>query len=172
MSRWRAAGLHLLLSAPVVVALCTLFLVFWYPGPLFMAAGAARLLATLLLLFLATGPLLTLLLYRKGKRGMRFDLWMIGVLQLASLLGGLYVAFQARPAYIALLPMRATLVRANELYPAAVPGRPAATAPLWGPRYMAVASPASDAEDQRLLAEIMEGLPDADYRPRSYRDRD
>ncbi len=40
MTRWKASGLHLLISAVVAVAAIAGMLLIWYPWPLFEAAGA------------------------------------------------------------------------------------------------------------------------------------
>jgi hypothetical protein len=44
MSRWKASGIHLLISAAVAGALLTFMLTVWYPWPLFEAAGGSRLI--------------------------------------------------------------------------------------------------------------------------------
>ena len=44
MTRWRAAGIHLLLSALLGVCVLALLFFVWYPGPLFRATGGEKLL--------------------------------------------------------------------------------------------------------------------------------
>ena len=43
MTRWRAAGVHLLVSALVAAGVLALMLALWYPPPLFQAMGGAGL---------------------------------------------------------------------------------------------------------------------------------
>src|SRR5574339_472378 len=43
MTRWHAAGAHLLISALVAAAMLALMLALWYPPPLFQAMGGAGL---------------------------------------------------------------------------------------------------------------------------------
>jgi hypothetical protein len=169
MTRWRATALHLAISIAVAALLVALFTRVWYPAPLLQAGGGARLLALLLIVLFITGPLLTLILFRPGKRGLRFDMVVVGLLQALALLAGLFVAAGARPAYIAVLPLRATLVRAGELYRDPSPASDYARAPWWGPRMVAVVDPATAKERDRLLDEVLSGLPDIDYRPAYYR---
>jgi hypothetical protein len=45
------------------------------------------------------GPLLTLCVFKAGKKSLKFDLAVIGLLQTAALSYGLYVMFEARPAF-------------------------------------------------------------------------
>lgn len=167
MSRWKAAAIHLTISATIAIAVLALFLLVWYPPPLFQADGGFRLLRTILIVDVVLGPLLTLVVFKSGKKGLKFDLWVIGSLQVLALLFGMQVAFQARPAWIAVMPHRATIIHANEVY------RPEESkryshAPLWGPEPVGVREPESVEERNVLLDEFFAGIPDIDYRPSYY----
>lgn len=100
MSRWRAAGLHVVISAAVACGPLLLMLGFWYPPPLFEAMGGRTLALLLVGVSLVAGPLLTLVVFRSGKRGLKLDLALIGAVQLAALLYGCYAIWLARPAFI------------------------------------------------------------------------
>src|SRR5258708_32700411 len=101
MTRWRASGLHLFLSIAIAAAVLALMLSLWYPGPLFEAAGGNDLLFILVGVDVVIGPLITLVIFRSGKRGLKFDLAVIGVLQIGALVYGMHVVYLARPAFIA-----------------------------------------------------------------------
>jgi hypothetical protein len=164
--KFRAAGLHLGLSLCIAAVLFTLFVKVWYPPPLLQASGGGRLMLTILAVDAVLGPLLTFAVYRRGKPGLRFDISFIAFAQMLALAYGLHIALQARPVFIAVLPMRATLVRANDLH-----HDPAVThldVPLWGPRYVAVRDPSSGQAKQQLLREVLAGEPDIDFRPFYY----
>lgn len=100
MTRWQASGLHLLISIAVAVGVLALMLSLWYPGPLFEAAGGNDLLFILVGVDVVVGPLITLVIFRSGKRGLKFDLAVIGALQIGALLYGLHAVYLARPAFI------------------------------------------------------------------------
>ena len=171
MTRWQAAGRHLLISAMVALPILILMSWVWYPPPLFLAAGAAKLALTIIGVDVVVGPLLTLIVYKHGKRGMRFDLWVIGLLQLAALTFGLHVSVDSRPAYIVATPGAAVLVHANELYYGSGPGPDRLeTPPLWGPRTVVALTGRTPEEKQALILDLMAGLPDVEYRPERYRD--
>lgn len=170
MTRWQAAGRHLLISAMVALPILVLMSWVWYPPPLFLAAGAAKLALTIIGVDVVVGPLLTLIVYKQGKRGMRFDLWVIGILQVSALVFGLSVSVSSRPAYIVATPGAAVLVHANELYYGATPDRQALeTPPLWGPETVAALPAQSPEEKQALIQEIMAGRPDVEFRPERFR---
>jgi hypothetical protein len=100
VTRWQASGLHLLISLVIALAVLTLLLQVWYPGPLFEGAGGSQLALILIGVDVVIGPLITLIVFRAGKRGMKFDLAVIAALQLAALVYGTHVMYLARPAFI------------------------------------------------------------------------
>jgi hypothetical protein len=100
VTRWQASGLHLLISIAVAVGVLALMLSLWYPGPLFEAAGGNDLLFILVGVDVVVGPLITLVIFRSGKRGLKFDLAVIGALQIGALVYGLHAVYLARPAFI------------------------------------------------------------------------
>lgn len=168
MSRWKASAIHLAISLSITAAVLALFLLVWYPPPLFQADGGSRLLRTILIVDVVLGPLLTLVVFKSGKKGLKFDLWAIGCLQVLALLYGMGVALQARPAWVAVMPHRATIIHANEVYKPEESDR-YAHAPLWGPEPVAVEEPKNRDIRQTLLDEFLSGIPDIDYRPAFYR---
>jgi hypothetical protein len=100
VTRWRASGLHLLISIAIAGAVLALMLSLWFPGPLFDAAGGNDLLLILVGVDVVVGPLITLVIFRAGKRGLKFDLAVIGALQIAALAYGVHAVELARPAFI------------------------------------------------------------------------
>lgn len=100
VTRWKASGIHLLLSVAIATTVLAVMLELWFPGRLFTAAGGNDLLFILVSVDVVIGPLITLAVYRQGKRGMKFDLVVIAVLQLSALTYGMYIVYLARPAFI------------------------------------------------------------------------
>jgi hypothetical protein len=100
MSRWRAAGIHLLISAGIAASVLALMIGVWYGPTLFQAMGGAGLALILIGVDVVLGPALTLVVFRSGKRGLKLDLAAIALFQLVALLYGCYVVSLARPAFI------------------------------------------------------------------------
>jgi hypothetical protein len=100
VSRWQASGIHLLISVAIVLAVLTLMLTVWYPWPLFEAMGGGGLLLILCGVDVVLGPLLTLIVFKQGKRTLKFDLAVIALLQLSALLYGSHIVYLARPAFL------------------------------------------------------------------------
>lgn len=100
VTRWQASGIHLLISIGIALAVLALMLGVWYPWPLFEAMGGSGLLLILCGVDVVIGPLLTLIVFRQGKRGLKLDLAAIAAVQLAALLYGSHIVYLARPAFI------------------------------------------------------------------------
>ncbi|MCK7593327.1 hypothetical protein [Pseudomarimonas salicorniae] len=161
MSRWKAAGIHLLISLGVVAALAALMLSTWYARGLFQFAQADRLLLLVGAIDVTVGPLLTLLVFRAGKKGLKLDLSLIGLAQVAFLAYGLSVVWISRPAFLVALPERVQLVFANEIDPDTLPvvdgALPRSRVPWLGPELVGARRPQDPAERARLVDELIAG---------------
>jgi len=170
MSRWKASGIHFLLSLAVATAVLALMLTLWYPGPLFEAAGGDRLVFILVAVDVTLGPLITLVIFKSGKKGLKFDLSVIASLQLAALVYGMHAVYLARPVYLVFTKDRFDLVSAADLDPQdleKVTRREFAQLPLGRPRYIAAVSPSDPAARQKLLMESLQGK-DLQMQPQYY----
>ena len=169
-SRWQAAGTHLLICVVIAAAVITVMLGVWYPGPLFEAAGGTGMLYILVCVDVILGPLLTLIVFKSGKRGMKFDLTVIGLVQIAALAYGVHIVFLARPAFIVFVKDRFELVIAAEQDPAelALAKYAEFRDPGWsGPKLAVADMPTDPQERAKLIGAAMAGL-DLQNFPRYY----
>ena len=102
MSRWKAFGIHFAISVAVLTVLMGVILVFWYPGILFNVDGGWTGLRIVIGVDLVLGPLLTLVVFKAGKPGLRFDLTCIAVFQITCMAGGMYIVYSERPLALVL----------------------------------------------------------------------
>jgi hypothetical protein len=170
MNRFKAALIHLSLSALVAAAAFTIIYFLWFPGALFGAAGGLKLFALIVGVDIALGPLLTLVVFVPGKKGLKFDLTVIALLQVAGLAYGVHVLAEARPVYIAFVRDRFELARANHISPEALEkGRAKGYGELpWtGPRIVGVELPTDPDEQFKLMASASAGI-DAQGYPQYY----
>jgi len=144
MPRWKAAALHLLISLAVAICAGSLIFFVWYPRPYFTAAGGNTLTLLIIAVDVVIGPLLTFSVFKSGKKGLRFDLTVISLLQLAAFCYGMYVIAAARPVFIVAAIDRFILVAANSLDDAdlAAATRPEFRTRSWfGPRLVGAVPP-------------------------------
>ena len=153
LNRWKASAIHLSLSAIVGAIVVTLMLAVWYPQPYFAAMGGATLILLLIGVDVVLGPLFTLIVYDPKKKSLRFDLSVIVLLQLAALVYGCSIMFNARPVYSVFVIDRFEVIAANAVDEAS--RQKAApefrSLPLTGPQVIAARQP----EDPKQLAAIV-----------------
>jgi hypothetical protein len=82
---------------------------------MFDLAGGRDLFVLIAAVDVTVGPLITLIVYVPGKRGLKFDLVVIALAQLGALAYGAYVLFESRPVWIVYVKDRYELVRANQI---------------------------------------------------------
>jgi len=90
------------LTCSILLGLLLLALVFlvWYPAPLAHAEGVTAIFLMLLAIDVTLGPLLSLLVYKEGKKTLKMDLSIIILIQVMALNYGVYAVTQSRPAWI------------------------------------------------------------------------
>src|SRR5690554_5070320 len=113
--RVKAFGVHLLTSAVVALAVVALVFGLWYPAPLATATGVTEIFLILLVVDVCLGPLLTLLVYKEGKKTLVMDLTIIVLLQLGALGYGVYTVAEDRPAWLVFSVNRFELIRINDI---------------------------------------------------------
>lgn len=171
MNRWKASGSHLLLSILVIGGIALSAFLLWYPHALYRVAGLDRILLVMLGIDLTAGPLLTLILYRKGKWGLKFDLTVIALCQLAFLGYGLHTLWAARPVFLVGTPDTFTLVFASEIDDddLARASRPEWRQLSWtGPVLVGAHMPADPAQRRTVMEEFMAGGAGIERSPRHY----
>jgi hypothetical protein len=174
MTRWKASAIHLLIS--VCVGLCAAALIFgvWYPPPYSHAVGADQLVLLLLGVDAVLGPLLTLVVFKSGKKSLRFDLSVIALLQVCAFFYGMSVVVRARPAFIVGRADRFVIVSANDLDDDdfAKAARPEfRSAPWAGPKVIGAQAP-TDIQQHNELMFSSAGGKDLERFPQYYTDYD
>jgi hypothetical protein len=97
VSRITATAIRSAISLVILGILAAIIALVWYPGLFFMADGGWQGLRLVVLVELVMGPVLTFVVFKSGKPGLRSDLVAIGLLQVAALCGGIYVVASERP---------------------------------------------------------------------------
>lgn len=167
----RAVLLHLGLTLLAAAAAAALML-YWFSPAYFRAAGGARLAAMLAGVALVLGPLLTWVVYKPGKRGLRFDLACILLAQSAALGFGLFVAAESRPVFLLAAVDRLELVSAREIADAdlAGGGEPRFRRRAWNGPVLASVEPPKDIDEYNALSLSAMNGRDLKNLPRYYRD--
>ena len=106
---------HLGISCLIAFIILVWVFYVWYPSPLATAVGVIHIFLLILVIDIIIGPVLGFLVYKDGKKTLRFDLSVIIFLQISAFVYGLFSIEQGRPVWIAYNVDRFELVRKNEL---------------------------------------------------------
>lgn len=170
LNRWKAAGIHLGLSALIAATVVAVMLLAWYPPPYFDAMGGKGLLKILVGVDVTLGPLLTLIIFDPKKKSLKFDLSVIAALQIAALAYGVWVMFEARPVYMAFALDRFDIISAQQLDQADLDAGPPEyrALPLGGPRMVGIRYPDKNTEEWNKLVFASVGGKDVGEFPKYY----
>lgn len=97
MTRFKAFASHLGISMMIFLVVLYLIIFKWYPPPFFTSDGGWQGIRIMVGVDLVLGPLLTLIVFKPGKPGLKFDLTMIGLVQAGALIWGIWTVHHQRP---------------------------------------------------------------------------
>jgi hypothetical protein len=166
MTRLRAFLVHLSLSAAVVGCGFAIVFFVWYPQPYFEVVGAWYLIRILFIVDVVLGPLLTFIVFKAGKPGLRFDLTVIALVQIAALAYGATIIYQERPYYMVFAVDRFELLPRKDLDLSQIAYDALREKPWIGAVHVFAKLP----DDPEALAKfteevVFEGKPDLERRP-------
>jgi hypothetical protein len=170
LTRVRAGLIHLSVSALVALIAVGIVFLLWYPQPLHRAVGVTEIFFIVLGVDVVIGPLLTTVVYKQGKKSLRFDLATIAALQLAAFAYGMWTVAEGRPAWLVFSADRFDLVQAYEVDQRKLSeAKPEYRTVSWsGPRWVFAHRPDSAEQRQTILFEAMMAGVDMPHRPELY----
>lgn len=152
---------HFTLSLLIAFLALLLVFIFWYPSPLALAVGVTHLFLMMLAIDVIVGPVLGFIVYKEGKKTLKFDLSVIVLIQIAALCYGVFSIEQGRPAWVVFHADRFELVRKNEVILANVEqAQPQFQQVSWtGPQLAAVKLAVSPQQRQNdMFTEVLGGI--------------
>lgn len=171
-----AAGVHLVISLAIAIVAASLVWGIWYPPPFDRLSGGRELFLLIVVVDVICGPALTLVVFDRTKpRPELFkDLSMIGVLQCAALLYGLWSTYEARPLYLVHEVDRFRVIAKPDYLGVNVSGEiaqlPESMRPSWrsGPVLVGSKPPEDARVRTSILMEALRGGRDFAQRPEYY----
>jgi len=161
-----AFAMHVGASFTVYLAFLLIVRFLWYPDFYYDVLNVQPILATLFVVDIILGPLLTFVVYKKNKPRLKFDIGVIVAFQLAAFLYGGSVVYKERPLYLVYSIDRFVVVTANSIdtdfivYPELKVNLP---------QTIATDLPEDLVEKEAILFGVMQGGPDIEYLPYLYR---
>ncbi|MGD8742760.1 MAG: TfpX/TfpZ family type IV pilin accessory protein [Granulosicoccaceae bacterium] len=172
MNRYKAFLAHLGISATIVGLFLFLTFFVWYPSPLFTVEGTILPIQILVSVDIVLGPLLTLVVFKPGKKGLKFDLSLIALVQLSAFIYGASIVYSERPAFVAFGVDRFTVIPKAEIAPGYLKQLDSSKIDLntFGPTWVYAEKPTDPKVAEQVLFEALEGKPSFDKRPEFYRE--
>jgi hypothetical protein len=115
LQRRSAFLIHVAVSACVLATLFVWVVTFLYPQPLLQLQGGSKIVGLLVLVDVVLGPLMTLIVFKPGKKSLKFDMAVIIVVQLAAFIYGVSALYSQRPVFIVYVYDRFVVVTAADL---------------------------------------------------------
>jgi hypothetical protein len=107
----KAALIHFSFCVGVALVVLSLVYLGWYQGVLSETQKIGPVLLIVLGVDVVLGPLLTFIVYKRGKKSLKFDLCVIALVQLFFLAYGLNAVYRGRPTYIVFVLDRFEVVK-------------------------------------------------------------
>ncbi|MEJ0086640.1 MAG: TfpX/TfpZ family type IV pilin accessory protein [Pseudomonadota bacterium] len=155
--KWRAFAIHFAVTLVFAAGAAAIIFGAWFPDPFDTLIGGAELFVLVVGCDLVLGPLLSLVIWdsRKGRGKLVFDYCVVGVIQIAALVYGVWIVAGSRPVYVAFVGDRLEVVTARDIRPdelAAARDPIYRSPPLTGPRLVAVVVPPAERTDALFQA--------------------
>lgn len=167
--RLRASGIHLASSSLIFIVYIYFVLVNWYPEPYFTLEGAVQVTVTLIGVDLVVGPLLTFVVYVKNKKGLKLDLTLIILTQIAFLIWGVWVTYKEHPVFAAFAIDQIQILRADKVREFNLDRELFAGQPEDGFRMLYVLPPQDQKDKSDLVQALIAGKGDIHNFPERYR---
>ncbi len=166
ISRIKASLVHASISFLVACLAVTWIFLVLHPAPLAKAIGVGEIFWVVIAVDVVLGPILTFAVYKTGKKSLKFDLAIIGCMQVCALSYGLWTIASARPAWLVLNSDRFDVAQADELDQRRIDNAwPDYRSASWsGPRWVASRAPTDLAKRNELILESTAGGPDLPQR--------
>ncbi len=168
LDKVKASGVHLFLSAIIIGFFLLIVYFLWYPYPLYITEGLSQITLILLGVDLVLGPIMTFILYKKGKKYLLLDLSIVVAIQFCAFIYGAITIADGRPAY---------LVFATDVYKTVSPSmidintlknKKLKYSLFSGPIYIYATAPDDPKERESLMWSTLSGGKDIEQLPKYY----
>ena len=166
MTRARLFSLRLAASASVLALAFLVIRLLWFPSGYFQIFGVGKLFLMMAGAALIVGPTLSTLVFRPGKKGLKFDLGVLAAVELIAIAWGMTEIAARRPVYAVFAVDRFEAVAAAEIDMAQIRYAEHVDWPGQGPRLAYAELPTDVEVMNRLIDEtVLYGMADIDRRP-------
>lgn len=138
----------------------------WYPGAYYGISGVSKQVGMLVVVVFVVGPVLSTIVFRPGKKGLKMDLWILGAVEVAAITAALTIMYLRQPYFTVFAIDRFEAVPRHEVVDFNLARQKFGSRPGHEPRLIFARLPADTERMQALIDEtVLMGMPDIDRRP-------
>lgn len=168
-NRFQASSVHLAISIFIFLVFLSVMFIWWYPSPYFKTEAGWDVLGILIAVDIVLGPLLTLVVFKRGKPSLKFDLSVIACVQVAALIYGGQIIYEQRPIFLIFAQGQSYLASTNNVDMSQVDKSFREQMGGKGPFSVYAKMPDSPEAQMNLLVEqFTAGKPGLEFRPEYY----
>ena len=163
-------ALRNLYISQAVIFIFLLFAYFtWFPHSFSKLGGFNKTAFMLVFADLTLGPLLVFIVFKEGKKYLKFDINVLLSIQIGAFLFGAYSLYLKHPSYAVFSGNSFVLVNISQLYPQEPPFKQLKSSFFSSPK-LVIASPPSDDDKRKeiILSIVFGGAPDFSKRPKLF----
>ena len=166
MSRVNFFPIRLAISASLLLLALSVIRFLWYPGAYFAISGVGSQVWILVAIVFVIGPVLSTMVFRPGKKGLKMDLWILGFVEVAAIAAVMTILYLRQPYYTVFAIDRFEAVPRQEVVDFELARQQFGSRPGHEPRLVFAALPEDTDRMQALIDEtVLMGMPDIDRRP-------
>ncbi len=169
MKKIHAFLIHLITSIIIFIFFLGIVFFIWYPGPHYEIDGGLHILVIMAGVDIVLGPLLTLILFRPGKWGLKFDMTCIILMQVSALIYGAITIYEQHPAFMVFTVDRFSTIPIADVDFDKIKYPELKRTFNIGPVLALATFPEDREERQKLMFAVLGGEKDIDYRPDLYK---
>jgi len=160
-------ALRNLVISQIIILLFLVFAYFkWFPHSFSSLGGFSQTALMLIFVDLILGPLLVYIVFKEGKKYLRFDINVLLSIQIVAFVFGAYSLFLKHPAYAVFTGDRFTLTNVSAIYPPQPLSEQLKRYFFSAPKWVIAKIPEDSVKRNALLFDVLlKGAPDIDTRP-------
>jgi len=164
--RTKLALRNLYISQAIILVFLMFAYYIWFPYSFAKLGGFNQTALMLIFVDLVLGPLLVFIVYKEGKKFLRFDINVLLGIQLFAFAFGAYSLYLKHPAYAVFTVDRFTLANVSQLYPQQPWLTQLQSSFFSSPQFVVAKSPNNVKKRNALMFDILlKGAPDINERP-------
>ena len=152
----KAALIHFLLSLVIISFVMVTIVYFWFPSSILKVSNFEEIALLILGVDIVLGPLLTFIVFKPQKKGLKLDLTFIALIQISALVFGIFNLYKVHPLYISFNIDRFTLVSADEAQPQRAKSDEFKISKISSPKLVISKMPEDIEEKNKLILATME----------------